>query len=112
MKITKDHFIHLENTLLDFIRDSNAIALNSYNYGILPAHPEARDGESLRYKLVVDRNGLLKVDVYECRAVTPAGTRIEISANNSFTEQKQLTREINLKEIGATNFFVVDLLDL
>lgn len=107
MKITKDHFIHLENTLLDFIRDSNAIALNSYNYGILPAHPEARNGESLRYKLVVDRNGLLKVDVYECRAVTPAGTRIEISANNSFTEQKQLTREINLKEIGATNFFVV-----
>jgi hypothetical protein len=106
MKITREHFLHLENNLYDYIRDANAIRLNAFNYGLLPPHPESH-GESLKLNLVIDRNGLLKVDLFECRAITPAGTRIEIGSTGAFTEQKSLSKEINLNELGSTNFYVV-----
>ena len=32
MKITKDHFIHLENTLYDYVRDANAIKLRRLSH--------------------------------------------------------------------------------
>lgn len=61
MKITKDHFIGMENALLDNIRDSYALTLKDFNYGLLPAVSSdklsldleilKRGGESLLIKL-------------------------------------------------------------
>lgn len=71
MKISKQQFLDLENSLLDQVRDANSLALNDYNFGILPAPEPGRDS------LSIDVNSEW-VELKYLRAVTRAGARIEI----------------------------------
>lgn len=71
MKISKQHFLDMENYLLDQVRDSNSLTLNDFNFGLLPAPESGR--ESISLDISSER-----VELYYCRAVTRAGTRIEI----------------------------------
>lgn len=71
MKISKQQFLDLENSLLDSVRDANALALTDYNFGLLPAPEPGRDS------LSIDVNSEW-VELKYCRAVTRAGARIEI----------------------------------
>jgi hypothetical protein len=76
MKISKDHFIGLEDAMGDQIRDMSGISLNHFNYGLLPPGPNAR--QSLEVQIYADRSEQVTIKVSECRAVTPGGARIEI----------------------------------
>lgn len=71
MKISKQQFLDLENSLLDSLRDTNALALTDYNFGLLPAPEPGRDS------LSIDVNSEW-AELKYCRAVTRAGARIEI----------------------------------
>lgn len=76
MKITKAHFVDEENACIDRIRDNAAIFINSYNYGLLKPVPGKE--RSLDFTVEPDKNNLIRVKLYECRAITPSGSRIEI----------------------------------
>ncbi|MBK8566769.1 MAG: hypothetical protein IPN76_26410 [Saprospiraceae bacterium] len=71
MKISKTEFIQLENFLLDQIRDGNSLLLNDFNFGMLPSHEPGRESVSLSVNSE-------RVEIYQCRALTRAGARIEV----------------------------------
>ena len=81
MKISKDHFIQLQDAMEDQIRDMSGAYLNNINYGLLPAGPNAK--QSLDIQIYTDRAEQVTVKVLECRAITPGGARIEIYQNSS-----------------------------
>jgi hypothetical protein len=80
MKINKDHFIELENSISDHIKDAISVGINKYNYGLLPPY----FGKSSPVKIVLnlDNQQSLRAKIFECRAVTPGGARIEIVEND------------------------------
>jgi hypothetical protein len=71
MKISKSEFMQTENFLLDQIRDGNSLQLNDFNFGLLSSNEPGMDALSL------DINSE-RIEVYQCRAVTRSGTRIEV----------------------------------
>src|ERR1035437_5280438 len=77
MKISEVHFLQLENSIVDRVRDSAALAITNYNYGLLPPIPGTKT--SLTLMVTKDQSGLLRMKLTECRSVTAAGVRIEIS---------------------------------
>jgi hypothetical protein len=78
MKISSGDFISLENAVQDGVRDVQATRLHEFNYGLLPtSHPEVDNYPKLVYDYV---NNVLVLK--ECRALTPAGQRIEITEAN------------------------------
>ena len=83
MKINKQHFIDMENSLNDHLMDSMETAMNSYNYGLLPPLPGKVN--SLKTVLSADNQNRIHVKILECRAITPGGARIEILENSSDT---------------------------
>jgi hypothetical protein len=80
MKINKSHFIAMQDHVSDVVRDAMGTQLNSLNYGLIPF---GNAGESVKISLVIDNHKLLRVKVEECHAVTPNGSRIDISASNA-----------------------------
>jgi hypothetical protein len=81
MKINKNHFIDLENAVMDRIKDALACGLNENNYGLLPSVNDK--GNPLKIVMTIDNQKTLRVKIFECRAVTPGGARIEISEKDS-----------------------------
>lgn len=81
MKINKNQFIALENASKDLTRDAISVGLNEHNYGLLPAFPGT--GDSLNVVLTVDNQKSLRIRLFQCRAVTPGGARIEILGDSS-----------------------------
>ena len=71
MKIARRHLTDWENFMHDQIRDSHAVGLSPYRFGILPAE------RSLDVQLQCDYNQQIKVRLQTCRAITPNGCRIE-----------------------------------
>lgn len=84
MKISKDHFIHQENVLMEQIGDARAASLKTFRYGLLATDSHA--GESLKTSVNIDNQEFLKVKVFACRAVTQGGTRIEILEEHQLSE--------------------------
>ena len=77
MKLSADHFRHLENSIEDSIRDNRAFTASAMrSFGLLPNSPfqiqsaEGREANSVR------------VVVNACRAILPGGYRVEILPNN------------------------------
>jgi hypothetical protein len=81
MKINKNHFIGLENAGMDRIKDAIACGLNDNNYGLLPSLNDK--GNSLKIVMTIDNQKTLRVKIFECRAITPGGARIEIFESGS-----------------------------
>jgi hypothetical protein len=81
MKINKNHFVSIENVGIDMIKDAIACGLNEYNYGLLPSYNEK--GSPLKIVMTIDNQKTLRVKIFECRAITPGGARIEIIENGS-----------------------------
>lgn len=76
MKINRQHFIDSENGLLDQIRDSYAVALNAFSYGLL--QPINGEKSALDCNAAANQTRQFKVTVSYCRAITAGGCRIEI----------------------------------
>lgn len=109
MKINRQHFIDSENALLDQVRDSHAVALNAFTYGLL--QPIAGEKSALDCNAAANQTRQFKVTVSYCRAITAGGCRIEIipgihpelvSDNTA-----QSSEEFNAAKSGATGFYAV-----
>lgn len=72
MKISKGHFIGVQNFTIDAIRDAVGSHISMLNYGLLPTD------EPIKIHLVIDSHQLLRVKVEKCQGLTPNGSRIEI----------------------------------
>jgi hypothetical protein len=77
MKISAVHFNQLESSIVDRVRDTSALALTNFNYGLLAPMPGNKT--SLTLQVSKDQSGLIRIKLTECRAITAAGVRIEIS---------------------------------
>ena len=71
MKIARRHFTEWENFMHDQLRDSNALGLSRFRYGILPAE------NALDVQIQCDFNQQIKVQLRSCRAISPHGGRID-----------------------------------
>ncbi len=94
MKISKDHFIQQEHAYYDQLRDLASIPLNQYNFGLLPATPEAP--KSLDIRLVAQPDRTIHARLLECRAITRGGARIEILSYH-YTEDNPLSTVFTLE---------------
>lgn len=107
MKIKKDHFIQQENAFEDRIRDVSGCFLSSYNYGLLPAL--ATDETSFRIVTQVSNHKLLNLSVFQLRALTQGGARIEIYGSANPTEfSVDLTGEIeSAKKENGSEYYIM-----
>ena len=90
MKVSRQHFTQTENAVQDQLRDSRAIAINNFNYGLLSAAPDMTS--SLELEIQIDPQNIIHVNLKTCRAIAPDGTRIEIlkSHNSSHYSAERL----------------------
>ena len=77
MKINKDHFIALENSVLDMVKSSEQKNISPINFGLLP---ELSDQESsMDVTISIDGQATIEVVLNACRAITLGGFQIEIT---------------------------------
>ncbi|MEL6135136.1 MAG: hypothetical protein AAFR59_17400 [Bacteroidota bacterium] len=76
MQVSVDHFLALENAVIDRVRDSHETHLTSFNYGLVRGTQS--NFPSLRLEVIQLGSRALKVEMTHCRCVTRAGNRIEI----------------------------------
>lgn len=108
MKLNKDHFVAEQIAVQDRLRDSNALGLNPFSYGILPPLPGNLSG--LDVKITSDRFNTLSVRVQECRGITLGGQRVEISESSRINLKESvcyLQSEINLNQTRSKEHLVV-----
>ncbi len=73
MKLSADHFRHLEDSIEDGLRDSRAMAAYSVgSYGLLPDSPFVLQNSP------GERAQTVRVTLNACRAILPGGYRVEI----------------------------------
>ncbi|MRI00639.1 hypothetical protein GH721_08890 [Kriegella sp. EG-1] len=77
MKINKNHFIDMENSLLDKIRDSQHLNITPSNFGLLPM--TSGHLSSLELTTSIDGQSTIEVTLHSCRAITLGGVLINIS---------------------------------
>ncbi|MFK7000699.1 hypothetical protein [Flavobacterium oreochromis] len=87
MKINKNHFNSIQNFINDSIKDAVGLHTSLISYGLLPSN------NPIKLNLMVDSHKSLRVQVQECHAITPNGSRIEIddrsetvNTNSSYLE--------------------------
>ncbi|MCX6252199.1 MAG: hypothetical protein NTX61_15800 [Bacteroidetes bacterium] len=110
MKINKSHFIALEDACKDQIKDAIACGLNENNYGLLPSINDRSN--PLKILISLDNQKTLRVKVFECRAITPGGARIEIFENTADTQGFALPIPENTYELAGNdqdNLFYISL---
>ncbi|KQR94396.1 hypothetical protein ASG01_00465 [Chryseobacterium sp. Leaf180] len=76
MKISKDHLVQQEDFVIDSIRDSNSLTVNSYNFGLLPIND--RFGDKTIFELQNTATNDAQLIIKKCTAITLAGYRIEL----------------------------------
>ncbi len=112
MKINKDHFEQTDSFVKELVRDTAALSLNQYNYGLCPSSSD--NTNPLNIKLSIDPTKYIRVQLLSCRAVTPGGMRIEFGQDHQLkvnTEIEKLTAEYNFDETREKNFYVILLVN-
>ena len=89
MKISKAHFLQTENYLNEQLREGTAQQLTDFNFGILPAD------HALEMAVFCDLNQQANIELNSCRAITPNGSRIQVSPADA------IRLSVNFKEIAA-----------
>jgi hypothetical protein len=77
MKINKNHFISTDNSVTQQAKSIYSSFINPFNYGIL-LNTDGKTG-SLKINLSIDNQGFIHAGVKNCVAVTPDGSRIEVT---------------------------------
>jgi hypothetical protein len=81
MKINKSHFLSMQANVSELVNDAIGIHTTPMSYGLLDSGSQNK--ESTKITLGIDNHKLLRVRVEECHAITPNGSRIEISKSNT-----------------------------
>ena len=76
MKMSKTHFLELQQAVEDRIRDERARATYHTDFGLLPGRFNGKP--SLDYELTFDGRAKFTLRLRQCRAVTAGGDRIEV----------------------------------
>lgn len=88
MKINKSHFLAMQDNVSELVNDAIGIHTTPISYGLLNSGNQNK--ESTKITLSIDNHKLLRVRVEECHAITPNGSRIEISKSNTDTLDLQI----------------------
>ena len=86
MKISRRHFEQNEFFMHDALRDTCAVGLTGFDYGILPLK------DSLNVQIACDHNQQIQVKLVSCRALMPNGIRVELH------DGAPLQLQVSLKE--------------
>ena len=108
MKLNKDHFIGLDNWIIDDLRDNVCMQLTDFNYGLLGGTGET--DSSLKLMINIDQNNQINIKLTDCRAVTKGGIRIEITSQNIQTFQyplDKLSLDFEIKESSNEMFDII-----
>ena len=112
MKVRKEYFIQQENAFEDKVKDTAACFLNKYNYGLVPIW----GGSDTSFKVVIkiSNQKFLNVSVFQYRALTLGGARIEIlESKNPMEFSVDMTGEIEAsKKEENEAFFIMLTVDL
>jgi hypothetical protein len=107
MKITKDHFIEMENAMIYHQQSGDRLLINPYNFGILPSG----DGESaLDISFNTDVTGHVNLSVNRCKAITTGGFIIDIDIVSTDLEGLLVDlKDFDLQTIKSTSdkFYIV-----
>ncbi|MEZ0539607.1 hypothetical protein [Fibrella arboris] len=109
MKIARKHFTDFEHFVSDHLRDTSAVALTNYNYGLLSS-----DSPPFGIQVITDRTQNVRVQLTHCRAVTGAGCRIEI-VNQQVelaTSLQAILDKYNMPPAEELQFLIVLSVDL
>lgn len=81
MDVDYNHLVQLEDYFIERLGDSRAIALTSYNYGLLPS----RDGRSASSEFEISERvtGKVEIRLMRCNALTAEGCRIAYNPKQS-----------------------------
>ena len=79
MKINKDHFIELENSVLEMVRNSELKSITPINFGLLPKYSD--DDNSIDLTISVDGQSTIEVILNSCKAITLGGSQINLSSD-------------------------------
>lgn len=108
MNVAKEHFTSTEDAFNDRLRDAVFLQLTGYNYGLLP--PVAGQDQSL--ELYFSYDAVAKeatVKVLRCRAITPAGARIEIAGTDFQGSKKDQGQPQATCKIDSFNTLAYDV---
>ncbi len=108
MKLNKDHFIGLDNWIIDDLRDSVCMQLTDFNYGLLGGTGDL--DSSLKLIINLDQNNQINLKLTDCRAVTKGGIRIEITSHNIQTFHyplDKLSLDFDIKESSNEMFDII-----
>jgi len=86
MKLSKEHFIALENSFIDHTRDMAGVFLTNINFGLLPMHDNT---DPVHVEVTPDR-----VEVHRCQAITRGGLRIDVSENHNHPGLRKPMHEV------------------
>jgi len=112
MKVNKTHFQQTESWVVDHLKDTIALNLTDYNYGLLPASEDT--DTSLDYQIEVEQTQFVKIVLLTCRAITRGGVRIEITPyiSKQFSLEKDLLKiSFDLKEASNQQYDIVITVD-
>ena len=102
MKISQSHFHQLQKAINDRVNDSRATNIRNDNFGLIPSGINAKD--ALDYDMRVEEKHNLKIKISQCRAISPAGDRIEIITNSRHSSHQNFEKTIKLNHsITDTN---------
>lgn len=109
MKLNKDHFVGLDNWIIDGLRDNASMQITDFNYGLLEGTGEI--DSSLKLMVNIDQNNQINIKLTDCRAITKGGIRIEITSQNIQSLQyplDKLSLDFNISE-GSNEMFDIIL---
>jgi len=102
MAFSADHLSEQHLAVIEGIKDTAALHLNSFNYGLLKAGNQMRFANS-----IADNSNNEKVELPYCRAITQNGSRIEILHQNWEELSIPLLELIDSKSLSTSKFWYV-----
>ena len=102
MKLSADHFQHLENSIEDAMRDSRAVGVSAMGaFGLLPySKLELQNAEGTTQDSI-------RIVLRSCRAIMPGGHRVEILPDNITTRQvPNRAPYVDFKPISGTRYHI------
>lgn len=94
MKINKNHFITMQDSVEDLVRDARNLGVNELNYGLMATHLN----RPFQYSIFIDSHNELSVIIKWLKAVTPGGGRIEITDYTGEFSEKISLKDFDLSE--------------
>ncbi len=99
MKVSKDHFLGMENAFRSDHLDAAASQLTSFSYGLLP---QLNHSKSLDLFLKLDQSDEVVLNLLICHAITPGGAYISIDADSQHKPELRISQSNLLERIKTS----------